>query len=263
MKKRVPQKKRIVPSHHPKAKSHRKRNNPTKFSKRISTGIKNFDSLIEKGFEKNSTNLIVGGPGSGKTIFATQFIYDGLKKGEPCLFITFEEGKNSFFHNMKKIGVDLENYEKSGLFTFLNHTPAKVKTMLEEGGGTIESVVIKKEIKRMVIDSMTSFTLLFKDELKKREASLELFNILKKWNCTTILTFEAPIGEDKRVYKTLEFESDSIILMQFIRKLIRRERFIEVLKMRGTNHSKNLYKFEIGKSGIVINNRPVTGKKIR
>lgn len=228
---------------------------------RIPTGIKGFDNLVEGGFEKDSTNLVVGGPGSGKTIFATQFIVEGLKRGESCLYITFEESRGSFYHNMKRFNWKLEEYEKKGLFTFLNYTPGKVKTMLEEGGGIIESIIIKNKISRLVIDSMTSFTLLFEDELQKREASLDLFNMIKKWNCTSLVTFEGtPEGEHK-VYRALEFESDSIILMQFVRRLITRDRYIEVLKMRGTNHSKGIYKFLITKSGIELSSTPVKSIK--
>lgn len=225
---------------------------------RISSGIKNFDNLIEGGFIKDSTNLLVGGPGSGKTILAIQFLLEGLKRNEPCLYVTFEETKEPFYKNMKMFGWDLEKYEKSGKFTFLNYSPIKVKTMLEEGGGTIENIIIKNKIKRMVIDSITSFTLLFDDELKKREASLELFNIIKKWDCTTLLTFEGtPVDEEKKMGRALEFESDSIIFMHFVRKVFKRERFIEVLKMRGTDHSKNMYAFKIEKNGLNIINKPV------
>lgn len=228
---------------------------------RVPTGIKGFDKLIEGGFEKNSTNLLMGGPGSGKTILATQFIIEGLKSEEGCLYITFEESKQSFYHNMKRFGWQLEDYEKRGLFTFLNYTPGKVKSMLEEGGGTIESVIINNKISRLVIDSMTSFTLLFEDELEKREASLDLFNMIKKWNCTSLVTFEgAPEGENK-AYKALEFESDSIVLMQFLRKLISRERYIEILKMRGTDHSKGLYRFSITKEGVELSGVPIKSIK--
>lgn len=228
---------------------------------RIPTGITGFDKLIEGGFEKNSTNLLMGGPGTGKTILATQFVMEGLKKGESCLYITFEETKQSFYHNMKRFSWDLEQYEKKGLFTFLNYTPGKVKSMLEEGGGIIESIIINNKISRLIIDSMTSFTLLFEDELEKREASLDLFNMIKKWNCTSLVTFEgSPEGENK-AYKALEFESDSIILMQFIRKIISRERYIEILKMRGTNHSKGLYRFSITKKGIELSSNPIKSIK--
>ncbi|MGV8131323.1 MAG: RAD55 family ATPase [Candidatus Pacearchaeota archaeon] len=259
MKKRVKKQAKIIKKIKKSLPNKKKKN---KFEcVRIPSGIKGFDKLIEGGFEKNSTNLLVGGPGSGKTILATQFIVEGLKNGESCLYITFEESKQSFYHNMKRFSWQLEEYEKKGLFTFLNYTPGKVKSMLEEGGGIIESIIINNKITRLVIDSMTSFTLLFEDELEKREASLDLFNMIKKWNCTSLITFEgSPEGEHK-VYRALEFESDSIILMQFIRKIVSRERYIEILKMRGTNHSKGLYRFSMTKKGVELSSSPVKSIK--
>ncbi len=220
---------------------------------RIRTGIPKFDSLIEGGFEKNSTNLIVGGSGSGKSIFATQFLVEGMKKGEKCLYITFEEKKKQFYSNMLDFGWKLEEYEKKNLFKFLEYTPIKVKTMLEEGGGTIETIVLTEKISRIVIDSVTSFALLFEDELARREAALSLFNMIKKWSCTSLLTSEEEPSEDKKASsKSLEFESDSIIFLYLVKEKNQRERYMEILKMRGTKHSEKIYGFSIGKSGIEI-----------
>lgn len=224
---------------------------------RIPTGIKNFDSLIEGGFEKNSTNVLVGGPGSGKTIFAIQFLMEGIEKGEHCLYVTFEEKKEQFYANMVEFGWDLQKYEEEGLFFFLEYTPLKVKTMLEEGGGAIENIVVGKKISRLVIDSMTSFALLFEDELARREAALSLFNMIKKWNSTSLLTLEEEhLFGDKSSTKALEFESDSIILLYFIRVKKQRERYIEVLKMRGTKHSEKVYHFNIEGKGIALGSKP-------
>ena len=140
---------------------------------------------------------------------------------------------------------------------FLEYTPEKVNSMLEEGGGSIESIVIKEKIKRLVIDSITSFELLFDDDLKKREAALSLFNMLRKWGCTSLLTYEGDSLKDKAVAsRTLEFESDSIILLYFIRTKNQRDRFLEVLKMRGTEHSRKIYAFSMDKHGIVLSKKP-------
>lgn len=232
-----------------------------KAKERISSGITNFDELIHGGFEKNSTNLLVGNSGSGKSIFAMQFLMQGIKKGEKCLYITFEEKKEEFFSNMKEFGWNLSELEKQGKFTFLEYTPEKVKTMLEEGGGVIESIVLRKKIKRVAIDSITSFELLFEKDLKRREIALALFNMLRKWDCTSLLTYEGdPFRDKKASSRTLEFESDSIILLYFIRTKGQRERYIEILKMRGTKHSRKIYPFSIEKSGIVIGKKPFSGK---
>ena len=230
---------------------------------RIETGISNFDSLIEGGFNKNATNLLVGSTGSGKSIFATQFLIGGMKRGEKCLYVTFEESKKEFYENMANFGWNLADYEKRGLFTFLEYTPMKVKTMLEEGGGSIESLIIKKKISRMVIDSITSFALLFDNELEKREAALALFNMIANWNCTSLLTFEGtPLKDEKVASRTLVFESDAIILLYFIREKQKRQRYLEILKMRGTAHSKGIHKLSITKKGIQIEKRDVRNLKI-
>ena len=164
---------------------------------------------------------------------------------------------------MANFGWNLADYEKRGLFTFLEYTPMKVKTMLEEGGGSIESLIIKKKISRMVIDSITSFALLFDNELEKREAALALFNMIANWNCTSLLTFEGtPLKDEKVASRTLEFESDAIILLYFIREKQKRRRYLEILKMRGTLHSKGIHKLSITKKGIQIEKGDVRNLKI-
>jgi len=226
---------------------------------RVQTGIPHFDSLIAGGFEKYSTNLLVGNSGSGKSIFAVQFLVEGMKKGENCLFITFEEKKKQFYENMSVVGFDLENFEKKGLFTFLEYSPIKVKTMLEEGGGSVESIILGKKISRIVIDSITSFALLFEDELSKREAALSLFGMIRNWNCTALLTIEDdPLAGGDFTSRTLEFEADSIVVLYFIRRKSERERYLEIIKMRGTKHSSKLYKFSISERGLIVDSRPLS-----
>jgi len=216
------------------------------------TGINTFDKMIGGGFERESINLIAGSSGSGKTIFALEFLIEGMKKGEKGLYVTFEEKKEDFYRNMKKFGWDLEKFEKSGKFIFLEYSPEKVKMMLDEGGGTIESIVIKEEIKRMVIDSITSFSLLFEDELSKRQSTLGLFDIIRKWNCTTLFTVQYTPSEKKdKGISSIEFEADSITILYYINIKNKRQRFLEILKMRGTNQSKEIKTFKIRK-GIKI-----------
>ncbi len=243
-----------------KAKSPKKHTNSSKvINERVKTGIPNLDALVGGGFAKKSTNLIVGGSGSGKSIFAVQFLVDAMKRGEKCLYVTFEEKKEQFYKNMLEFNWDLADYEKRGLLTFLEYTPEKVKTMLEEGGGAIESIILSKKIARVIIDSISSFEILFEDEFEKREATLALFSMISDWGCTSMITLEEP-GEAKSASRALEFESDSIILLYFLRTNSERERFIEVLKMRGSEHSKRMYKFEITKKGIMISKKPSNEK---
>lgn len=222
--------------------------------KRVSSGIPSLDKMIKGGFQQNSINLIIGGSGSGKSTFGAHFLMQGVKDKEPCLFISFEEGKDNFYKNMSGFGWDLEELERKEDIFFLEYTPEKVRTMLEEGGGIIESLVLSKKIKRIVIDSMNSFELLFKDEVEKRESTLALLSILRRWGCTTILMYEKElaIGEQESSFKVLDLEADSIILLYSTKKGDERKKSLEVLKMKGTSHSKKTKPYEISDKGIVL-----------
>jgi len=219
---------------------------------RISTGILALDPLIKGGYKKNSVNLVAGSAGSGKTIFATQFIVEGLKKGEAGIYITFEEKKKKFYEDMLEFGWDFKKYEDEGKFFFLEYTPEQVKTVLTEGGGTVEAIIEKLGAKRMAIDSITSFSLLYEDELTKKEAALALFELIDKWDCTAVLTSQDLARDGHTISSALEFEVDSIILLyHFKRKGIRR-RAIEMLKVRGTKAPEKTLSFNITTKGIVI-----------
>ena len=259
MKKRAPKKKRvekIIPPKVTEKKSNLvktlaggKKVEKKKYEK-ISTGIKNFDVITQGGFVKGSINMVVGGTGTGKSIFAMQFLIEGLKKGEKCLYISFEEKKEEVYANMLRLGWDLEKYENQGNLFFLEYTPEKVKTMLEEGGGEIETIVLTKQIKRISIDSISSFTSLSSEESEKRGSILALSALLRKWDSTVLLTYEKDPSIEKKTSEVLEFEVDSISIIYSVRVKNIREKFLEVFKMRGTEHSKEIYPFLIGKGGI-------------
>jgi len=223
----------------------------------ISSGINGFDKISEGGFVEGSVNTIIGESGSGKTIFAMQFIMEGVKRGETCLYITFEEKKEDFYKNMLKFGWDLGKLENSGKFIFLEYSPEKIKLMLEQGGGEIESLIIEKKVKRLVIDSITSFAMLFENKILKREYIINLFDMLRAWDCTVLVTSFSNISDIKiREVSAAEFEADAIILMHFPIIKNKRERYLEILKMRGTKHPTDMYPVKIDK-GISIVNKPM------
>ncbi len=220
--------------------------------KRITTGIVGFDDLVQGGFKQGSINLVSGGPGSGKTIFGIQFLVEGLKNGEPGIYVTFEEKKDKLYEDMLGFGWDLEKYEKEGKFAFLEYTPEQVKKVLIEGGGTIDTLVSDMKAKRMVIDSITSFTLLYKDELVQKESSLALFELINKWGCTAVLTSQEETPDGSTITAALEFEVDSIILLYHLRRKGSRVRAIEILKMRGTKHPEKTFGLEITNKGVRV-----------
>ncbi|MBL7050886.1 DUF2075 domain-containing protein [Candidatus Woesearchaeota archaeon] len=224
---------------------------------RIVSGINGFDELIGGGFKKGSNVLVEGGPGTGKTIFGIQFLMKAIEDGKSAVYFSFEENKEDLYEDMKLFGWDLEKLESEKKFFYIHYTPEQITGILSEGGGTLDSFMRQINPTRLVIDSITAFTLLGSDELKKRENVLALFDLIDKWNCTTIFTFQhASEGEEEhKTASFMEFEVDGIILLYYARKGILgegRERKIEVLKMRGTDHARGAVTFDVGENGIVI-----------
>ena len=159
---------------------------------------------------------------------------------------------------MASFGWDIEKYEKLGLFKYLEYTPEQVKKVLVEGGGFIEAIIEKIKVKRIVIDSITSFSLLYSDELTKKEAALALFDLINKWNCTAVLTSQTK-SSDHQLFMdaALEFEVDSILILYHSKIKGERIRALEILKMRGTKIPSKTYKIEINDKGILITNETI------
>jgi len=223
-----------------------------KSKKRVTSGIDGFDKMVQGGFKEKSINLIAGGPGSGKTIFAIQFLIEGLKKGEVGLYITFEEKKDKLYDDVKSFGWDLEKYEKAGKFVYLEYTPEQVKKLLIEGGGTIDTMITKMKVKRMVIDSITSFALLYQHELAQKESALALFELIDNWGCTAVLTAQDHSTTGSTMASALEFEVDSITILYNKSIKGKRVRAIEVLKMRGTKIPGKTVSLEISSKGLKV-----------
>jgi len=219
---------------------------------RVQSGIYGLDSVIQGGFKEGSINLVIGTAGSGKTTFAMQFLVEGLQKGEPGVFITFEEKKKKLFDDMLEFGWDLQSFEDQGIFRFLEYTPEQIKRVLVEGGGTIDALISEMNIKRLVMDSISSFALLFQDELTQKESSLALFELINSWGCTAVLTSQAVQIGPNDLTTQLQFEVDSILILYHYRHKGIRQRALEVLKMRGTRATAKTIKLSITEKGIEV-----------
>jgi len=207
------------------------------------SGIHGFDDLVEGGYEVASINLVVGPTGCGKTTFAMQFLYNGVVQfNEPAVLISFEEPKTSIYEHMGRFGWDFAALEQQGLFSVINYKPHEVKKLVDEGGGFIWDAISSVGAKRLAIDSLSSYSMLFESPYTAREAEIEFFELLRKWGCTTVLT---GMAEKNKVSVGVDYLADSIVVMYNPRRKNARFRALEVLKMRGCNHSQKLCPFEL------------------
>lgn len=227
-------------------------------SLRIPSGINGFDQLISGGFMLNSINLLSGGPGTGKTIFALQYIIDGiLLFNETGIFISFDEKKENVYENVRSLGWDLESFEKQGKFHFVEYSPEQLIKILHEGGGLLDNLMSKTNAKRLVIDSISTFLLINKSEFGRRELLKDFFKLLRRWDVTALLTNEySPMHGDEinKETKSIFFEVDSMVQLHYIHERLgaERKRFIEVYKMRGTNHITRAVPYKITSKGIQV-----------
>jgi len=220
---------------------------------RAPTGIPGLDELIAGGFERGSTVLVCGETGSGKTTLGLQFLHNGAREyGEAGLFISFGERAEALYRHAAAFGWDFPSLEKEGLFRFIRYEPHEVAKLIEEGGGTIRDTIDSINAKRIVLDSLTSYSLLFESPYRTRESILELFDLLHELKCTSLLTADVRAGFEELESSGVEFLADGVILLYHPRKESVRLRALEVLKLRGSAHAERLLPFAFEKNGIVV-----------
>lgn len=216
---------------------------------RIPSGIPGLDKLIEGGFIKGSAYLISGGTGTGKTIFCTQFIYEGLKIGEKCMYLTLEEKPEDIITDVKNFGIDLKKYADKKQLFLEYRDPFEITDIVSP---LIEQIKTSK-IKRIVIDSTSLFGLYFKEPFEVRKQLYKLITALKAAETTTLLTAE--ILEDVKGLSRFgveEFIADGIILLHYMGIGKGTYYSLQIRKMRRTNHGKDIYPMMITDKGIKV-----------
>jgi circadian clock protein KaiC len=224
-------------------------------SSRARTGVKGFDELIEGGFERESIVLVVGASGTGKTILSMQFLYRGVVDyNEPGVFLSFEEESASLYGQATQFGWDFKSLEEKGLFRLLVFKPHQVTKILEEGGGQIRDALAEVGAKRVVVDSITAYGLLFHDEYKRREKVLEFFNLLRKWGVTSLVICEDSPKDIEEEEGSIGYISDAIVSLYYEHDSEKGIRIhsLEIVKMRGTKHTNKVCAMNFEKEGITV-----------
>jgi len=223
--------------------------------KKISSGIPGLDELLDGGLYERSSTVIAGPPGTGKTTFATQFIYYGAAKlGEAGIFITFEEFPEIIYRDAMNFGWDLRRQEEAGAIKVVFTSPAVLKSELEKENGLIDRMVAEIGAKRIVIDSVTLMEQISSDPLELRQLFNSLINGLKRLGLTTVLTSEVPLlfGHENTFETSIGFVVDNILFLRYVEIESELDTALTILKVRGSNHAKDIRKYEITDKGVTI-----------
>ncbi len=226
---------------------------------RVVTGIKELDDMLDGGLPKGRVILLSGSSGTGKTTLGMQFIYNGVKKfNEPGIFITLEQSKKKIREDMKSVGMDISSlgYDFDligGSVAEIMHYKDKTKAKVEDFLAEVEEIIQKTRAKRVVIDSINLLLILFKTDEERRKALLSLSEILCKNDCTALMTCEVKENSyDLSWYGFEEFVVDGVITLYNIKQEMVFNQGITVRKMRGIDHTKNIYPYKITDKGIKI-----------
>lgn len=239
------------------------------FLRRISTGVGGLDELIGGGIPQGWGVLLTGSTGTGKTILAIQFLYNGYNDyNEPGVFVSLEEDTQDIFRVMQSFGWDLETLHKDKKLVMVNAVPKRssdkteyvIKVPLfsqtfsfESIGVLLEEKIAEINAKRVVIDGLSALVLQYQNEFIIRQGLLDLTNILHSSGCTTIYTSEIPEGTlGLSRFGIEEFITHGVIVLYYVREGGKRIRAIEIRKMRGTKHDQSLHPYEITEKGIVV-----------
>lgn len=231
------------------------------------SGIQGFDEILLGGLPKGRSIILSGPPGSGKSTFAMQFLYKGVKDyAEPGVYVTLSESPAEIRNNMKSYGWDIMKLERDGKLLLVDARPFSIT---EEGfvapneslyrgeampfshlTDMVLAGVRRASAKRLVIDSVTILAMQYVNKFYIRQGLMGMVQALSNQDCTSLLISETVQEEGKT--PTEWFIAPGVIVLHYTRKGDTMERAVQVIKMRGTRHGEEIYPARITENGFTV-----------
>jgi len=224
---------------------------------RCPTGIGGFDKLCQGGLVRNNVSTVVGGPGSGKTVFLLQFLWNGLQQGENGIYVSLESDLADVIQDAYAFGWDFSKYDAEGKCKFLRFSPTTAEREMEK---MLMEAIAKYDVKRVCFDPVSVFAMALEKESAVRQAIYNLCSLLKRLKVTVLLSEEVhgeasmdiSAGEKLSRYGVVEFLVDGVITLHSIGLGGATDRAIRIVKMRRTNHVRGPVPMQITDNGVVI-----------
>ena len=223
------------------------------------TGIRGFDGITGGGLPRGRPTLVTGSAGTGKTLFAMEFLLRGiLDYGEPGVLLAFEESTVDLTANVASLGFDLKALVAANQLK-LESCQIRPSEIVMAGGFDLEPLFVRLEAavnqvgaKRVVLDTIEVLLSAFQNEGVVRGELERLFEWLKERGLTTVITGERGRQGELTRYGIEEYVSDCVIVLdQRIQEEVSTRR-MRLLKYRGSPHGTNEYPFLITDRGFVV-----------
>jgi circadian clock protein KaiC len=221
---------------------------------RLSTGIAELDDMLGGGIPAWDSILVTGPAGSGKSAMASQFISTGLANGEPAVVAVFEEHPLEFVEHAREVAPNLAPMLLNGMLEIVYLRPLDLS--VDEALLEIQAAVERTGAQRLVIDSLSGFELALAPTFREdfRESLYRMVGALTGSGVTVFMTTEiAQSFTDLRFSADLiSFLTDDLIVQRYVEIEGEIRKVMTVIKMRGSEHSKQLRLYDVTRSGLVI-----------
>jgi len=230
---------------------------------RCQTGIEALDAILAGGIPRGNMVLVAGSVGTGKTTLTLEFLIRGAERGERSLFLSVTEATAKLLQNVSSFEFFRTSLIEDGSLVLVDLPAITSKLGFDRDElshedldlllRTIHDLVTSLGIRRLVVDSITSLGYRIPRDEQLRDFLLRLGEILAEANCTSLIVSE--ISPEPGRYSTRGVEEaivDGIVLLRSTRRLGDILRVLQVVKMRGTSHSRALYVLELTPIGILL-----------
>jgi circadian clock protein KaiC len=238
----------------PRADAHVEVGDEPRPSGRVSTGVDGLDVLLNGGIPAGDSALVAGPAGSGKTVLGTHFVLEAVSRGEKAVIAVFEEDPEAYIARAATLGMDLRSAVERGYLRIIYLRPLDLSA--DEALQEIQEAVQEMGASRVVIDSLSGFeialTQTFREEF--RESLYRLVAGLTRARVTVLMTVEVTEEYTSLRFSphAISFLTDDLILQRYIELNGQLRRVMSVVKMRGSDHSKDWRAFEVTGQGMVV-----------
>ena len=220
---------------------------------RVRTGVRGLDDVLCGGFIEGAAVLLQGAPGTGKTTLGLQYLHTGIvQEDEPGLLVTFEEFPYSLYRDAQTHGWDLRALEEANKLRIIFTSPQILLSSLQSPTSPLNRTIVEWNVRRVVLDSITHLMRVTQDPHELRNVYNSVINAFKRESITSLLLSESSSRSLYSDKGRLAYIVDAILMMRYVEVDSAMQRALLVLKMRGSQHSKSIYRFGIEQEGIVV-----------